>query len=617
MPGFASPEASPEPVWGEPRSVIVSDELRELCAHPLLARLLAARGFATRAEALAFLDPSYRAAMDPLEVPGVDAAVERLGLAAGRGESVLVWGDFDADGQTATALLVLALRRVGLEPAWYVPDRVAESHGLSRNVFAEAVRHRAGLVVTCDCATGDLAQIEALAHAGVDTIVTDHHPWAGLAEGRPHPARALVTPRRLASDHPATHLSGVGAAYVLAAELLASRGLAADDLLDLVALGTIADVAPLIGENRHLAQRGLPRLNGGRRLGIRALLEVAGRRPSASRDAELAGWVLAPRLNAFGRLARADRGVRLLLTEDPDEARELAAEANALNLERQRLCDQVVAMTRGWVESVLGDDLPELGEDGQPAPLPSGPNGLAESSLFLADPSWHPGIVGLAASRLAEAYRRPVALAAIGAESARVSMRSGAPWADLSRAIAAIEAEAELGFRGGGHRGAAGGSLPAARLGDLGRVFARAMAAQAPPEPLARRLTVDAELSLAELTQDACAALTRLHPFGPGNPPPTLLVRGLRTTEPPRPLGPSGRHFKLSLVDDGGVYASAVWWDVAAARLPRERFDALAEIERSEFNGGAEVRLVVRAVRPAEPPPARPLEGIPLQEALL
>jgi single-stranded-DNA-specific exonuclease len=256
-----------------------------------------------------------------------------------------------------------------------------------------------------------------------------------------------VTPRRLASDHPATHLSGVGAAYVLAAALLASRGLAADDLLDLVALGTIADVAPLIGENRHLAQRGLPRLNGGRRLGIRALVEVAGRRPSAGCDAELAGWVLAPRLNAFGRLARADRGVRLLLTDDPDEARQLAAEANALNLERQRLCDQVVAMTRAWVESVLGDDLPDLGADGQAAPLPSGPNGLAESSLFLADPAWHPGIVGLAASRLAEAYRRPVALAAIGADSARISMRSGAPWADLSRAIAAIEAEAELGFR--------------------------------------------------------------------------------------------------------------------------------------------------------------------------
>ena len=290
--------------------------------------------------------------------------------------------------------------------------------------------------MTCDCAVGDLALIEALAVAGVDTIVTDHHPWAGFAEGWPHPARALVTPRRLSPDHAATHLSGVGAAYVLAAALLAGHGLAADDLLDLVALGTIADVAPLVGENRHLAQRGLPRLNAGRRLGIRALLEVAGRRPSASRDGDLAGWVLAPRLNAFGRLARADRGVRLLLTDDPDEARQLAAEANALNLARQRQCDQVVEMARAWVESALGADLPDLDEDGEPVALPAGPNCLSESSLFLADPSWHPGIVGLAASRLAEAYRRPVALAALagawrGSRCARAprgpTCRSGSP----------------------------------------------------------------------------------------------------------------------------------------------------------------------------------------------
>jgi single-stranded-DNA-specific exonuclease len=595
MAGFAPPE----PVWGDAPPSAVSDDLRALCMHPLLARLLAARGFATRAEALAYLDPACRAALDPREVPGVEAAVERVRLAAGRGERVLVWGDFDADGQTATAVLVLALRRVGLDPAWYVPDRVAESHGLSPNVFLEVARHGASLVVTCDCAVGDLARIEALAGAGVDTIVTDHHPWAGFGQGWPHPACALVTPRRLAGDHPATHLSGVGAAYLLAAALLASYGQAADDLLDLVALGTVADVAPLVGENRHLAQRGLPRLNGGDRLGIRALLEVAGRRPTASRDGDLAGWVLAPRLNAFGRLARADRGVRLLLTEDPAEARQLAVEANLLNLERQRRCDEVVAMGRAWVESALGGDLPELDEDGRPTPLPGGPNRLTESSLLLADPGWHPGIVGLAASRLAEAYRRPVALAAVGGGSARVSMRSGAPWADLSRAIAAIEAETGLGFRGGGHRGAAGGSLPADRLGGLARVFADAMAEQAPPQPLGLRLAVDAELSLAELTAEACAALAHLHPYGPGNPAPALLVRGLRTTEPPRPLGLSGRHFKLRLVDGAGVYAGAVWWDTTPARLPRGTFDALATIERSEFNGSSEVRLVVRAVRPA------------------
>src|SRR5689334_13857656 len=168
MPAFQSSE----PAWADPPSIEVPPELRDLGPHPLLGRLLAAKGFSDRAAALAFLDPAYRRAADPREVPGVDEAVERVELAAQRGETVLVWGDFDADGQTATALLVLALRRIGIEPAWYVPDRVAESHGLSANVFAEVDRHGAGLLLTCDCAVGDLAPIEALARAGVDTIVT-------------------------------------------------------------------------------------------------------------------------------------------------------------------------------------------------------------------------------------------------------------------------------------------------------------------------------------------------------------------------------------------------------------------------------------------------------------
>src|SRR5262245_50072031 len=176
VPGFAPPE----PVWGAPAAPTAPDDLRAICEHPLLARLLAGRGVATRAEALAFLDPAWRPPMDPRAVPGVEAAVERIRQAVARVEPVLVWGDFDADGQTATALLVLALRRVGLDPAWYVPDRVAESHGLSDNLFAEVARHRARLVVTCDCAIGDVGPIDALARLGVDTVVTDHHPWAGL-----------------------------------------------------------------------------------------------------------------------------------------------------------------------------------------------------------------------------------------------------------------------------------------------------------------------------------------------------------------------------------------------------------------------------------------------------
>lgn len=597
------PVALPEPTWTDPLPAAIGADLAALAGHPLLARLLAARGFSDVSVARAFLDPAQRPRFDPTRIPGVPAAAERVRAAVRHREKVLVWGDFDADGQTATAVMVLALRRLGLDPEWYVPDRVTESHGLNPGVLARL--NQATLVITCDCGVGDLAHVEALAAAGVDTIVTDHHPWPGIAAGWRHPARALVTPRFLADDDAAAGLTGVGAAYALAAALLDAVGQPHDDLLDLVALGTVVDVAAVTGENRHLAQLGLPRLNSGQRLGIRALLEAARRRPALNRDANIASYVIGPRLNAFGRLARGQRGVELLMTGDPLRATELAAEANALNLERQAQCDDVVEMARRWVESALGGDLPDLDAEGNPQPLPIGPGIVTDTALSLADPAWHPGIVGLAASRLAETFRRPVALAALGDGVARLSMRAGVEWADLSAALARIEREPGLGFRGGGHRAAAGGSVPLERLPTFQRLFAAALAEQAPPDPLRQHVGVDAELSLGELTVEACTALARMLPHGPGNAAPTLLVRGLRLTEPPRPLGDSGRHFKVRLIDERGIRAGAVWWDFDESRLPRMRFDALGAIEQSEFNGEAEVRLVIQAVRPAVV--ARPL----------
>ena len=366
-------------------------------------------------------------------------------------------------------------------------------------------------------------------------------------------------------------------------------------------------MAPLVGENRHLAQRGLPRLNSGRRLGIRALLEVAGRRASPSCDGELAGWVLAPRLNAFGRLARADRGVRLLLTDDPEEARRLAVEANLLNLERQRLCDQVVARRAPGSSRRSATTCPTSARTGSRSRCRSARTGWPRRASSWPTPAGAPASSAWPPAgwptptpgrsrwpRSAASWPgSPCAPARPGPTSRRRSPRSRPRPGSASAAAAT---------------GRRGGSLPTARLGDLARVFAGAIAVQAPPEPLARRLSVDAELSLSELTLDACAALARLQPFGHGNPAPTLLVRGLRATEPPRPLGASGRHFRLSLIDRLGVRAGAVWWDVAPDRLPVGRFDALAELERSDFNGSVEVRLVLRAVRPAAGPAARPLE---------
>jgi single-stranded-DNA-specific exonuclease len=574
-------------VWCEPEPVEVPSELVDLCGSRLAAELVFRRGYRTRDLALPFLDPWLHGPTDPAELPGVDRAVERLKRAVERREQLLVWGDFDVDGQSATAVLVLALRRLGLSPHWHVPRRATDSHGLNASTREHAERVGATVVVTCDCGIGDGEHMEALAAGGVDVIVTDHHAMPAHMGDRPHPAHALVWPGFLSDDHPAHPLSGVGVAYFLAAALLRAFGESADDLLDLVALGTIADVAPLTGDNRRLVQRGLPALNAGKRPGIRTLLTLANRLNAAPMDAGVAGWIIAPPLNAFGRLGKADPAVELLMAEDDATIAPIAADAYHLNQQRQGHCEQIVATASDLVESALV---------GRPAPslcLAS------EAAIVAADPAWHLGVIGLAAGRLAQIYLRPVALATRdGVGIARVSVRS-APWCDLNPVIHALVRDESLGFRGGSHPAAAGGELPWDQLQRFAEGFDRAAAGQRLPGPLARKLSIDAELRLSDATLDSCRALARLAPFGNGNPPPLLLVRGVRVAEPPRQMGYSQRHLRLSLSDGDGRRGTAVWWDGATRSLPAGRVDLCLSLEENEFDGRVEPRLVVQAVRPS------------------
>lgn len=578
--------------WREPSAVEVPPELVDLCGSRLGAELLVRRGFGTRERALPFLDPWLRGHTPPRELPGVERAVDRLKRAVDRRERVLVWGDFDVDGQSATAVLVLALRRLGLEPHWHVPLRAADSHGLNASASEHAARLGATVVVTCDCGIGDGEPLKQLADGGVDVIVTDHHAMPAHLHDRPHPAHALVWPGFLPDDHPARWLCGVGVAYFLASELLAAFGESGEELLDLVALGTIADVAPLQGDNRCLVQRGLPALNQGKRPGIRIILELANRRNAAPLDAGVAGWVIAPPLNAFGRLGRADPAVELLMSEDEATIAPIAADAYSLNQQRQGHCDRIVSQAVELVEAALfgGSTAPR---DGGTFCLTSG------AAIVAADPGWHLGVIGLAAGRLTQGYLRPAALATRDEEGvARVSVRS-APWCDLNPVIHALAADPGLEFRGGSHSAAAGGSLPWDRLEAFAAAFDREAAKQRPPGVLARKLEVDAELRLGEATLESCRALARLAPFGNGNPAPLLMVRSVRVLSPPRQMGQSQRHLRLALVDGEGRRGHAVWWDGAARRLPAGPVDLCLSLEENEFNGNVEPRLVVQAVRPA------------------
>jgi single-stranded-DNA-specific exonuclease len=576
--------------WHPPRYVEVPEEIEQEVGHPLVARLLVARGHDTVEAVRRFLDPGSGTRTDPSALPGVAAAVERLAHAVERKERLLVWGDFDADGQTATALLVLALRRLGLDPAWHVPLRQRDSHGLNASAVDRAVAAGASLVLTCDCGVSDRDSILALKAAGIDTIVTDHH--AIPFSDQPHPALALVSPRLLPEEHPARWLSGVGVAYYLASGLLGRFGKNGNELLDLVALGTIADVAPLVGENRRLVWRGLPRLNAGRRPGIAALLEIAKRGGADPFDAAPAGWTLGPRLNAFGRLDDATVAVELLLCDDSAVATRIAETADKLNRERIEMTDQVVAEAAELIENAvfLDGTWPESLElrDGAV---------VSDGAIVVAREGWPAGVVGLAASRLVERYLRPVAMVAWQDGLARVSMRSAA-WCDLTPVVDAVQADAEIGFRGGSHSMAAGGSLPAENLGLFALAMAREAQRQRAAESLCHEWTIDAEIGLHEVTLSACVQLSRLAPFGNGNREPLFLIRDVALAEPPRLIGQDDRHAMLTLVDARGLRARAVWWGGSANEIPPGRLDALARIERNDYGDSSFPRLVVVGVRP-------------------
>lgn len=568
------------PVWVEPAPVDIPPSLVELAGHRLLAEILVRRGVSTVEDAARFLDARNAAPFDPHVLPGLDLAIARLTRARDRNEKVLVWGDFDADGQTSTALMVLALRRAGLSVTWTVPDRASESHGLNPRARSLANESGATLLVTCDCGVSDIDEIVALLTQNVDTIVTDHHSSPWLSNGFRHPAAAIVTPRHLPRSHPAAQLSGVGAAYCLASGFLNVLGLKSDDLLDLVALGTVADVVSLSGANRLLLQLGLPSLNAGIRPGIAALIRTAARAATGPADASIAGWVLAPRLNAFGRLSNAAAGVRLLLGELSEELSALADEANLLNTERQQVCEQIVEQARLRIES------------GSPLPADK----IGPAGIVLADPTWHVGVIGLAASRLAELYLRPVALASLmNGSEARLSMRSPA-WCDLTAILADVTDLAALNFRGGGHPGAAGGSMPSDRLAQFAFAFDVSAARQMPAELPHREIVLDGEIGLADLTLETCNALDRLAPFGAGNREPKLLLRDLLVTEA-RTIGSAQRHRMLRLSDGRGQRARAVWWDGARHPIPRGPIDLCAAVEKNSYNGQIEIRLSIEAIR--------------------
>jgi len=564
--------------WIEPESVLVPPEMaREVGGHLLVAQTLVRRGVRELTSARIFLDPQAFVPADPFELPGMAAAVERLEQALRKDELICVWGDFDVDGQTATTLLVSTLRDLGARLIYHIPVRASESHGVNLPMLEQVIAQGTRLLLTCD--TG-IAAHEAVAFArerGVETIVTDHH---SLPTQLP-PALSVVNPQLLTEGHQLGSLPGVGVAYKLS-QALYSR-LAGESQcegnLDLVALGIVADLAHLDGETRYLLQRGLEKLRQPERLGVQMMLELAELNPAWLTEEHI-GFILAPRLNALGRLGDANPVVEFLLTDDPGRARIMALQLEGMNLKRKMLTEQVY---RGAMAQVEGS--PEL---------------LDEAVLVLAQPAWPAGVIGIVASRLVERYRKPVILlTSPPGDLARGSARSIAG-INITSAIAS-QRDILAGF--GGHPMAAGLSIDPERIPEFRQRVSAAVREQHVEAPLEASLTVDGYLPLSELSLDLVADLERLAPFGPGNPPLVLASTGLHLVNQTT-VGRSGEHLLLTVEDEAGVAQKVIWWQGAEwltlEPLPEGRFDLAYTVRASTYRGQRDLQVEWLLARPEQ-----------------
>ena len=555
----------------------LSDSLAgDLGISPLLAQCLVNRGMAEPDAAARFLRPRLKDLADPSLLPNMAAAVQRLLRARQRGEPLVIFGDYDVDGVTSTALLLETLRALGWNASYYLPHRMDEGYGLSRDAAENCLqKHPAPLLLAVDCGSTSTDTIAWLGQQGTEVIVLDHHQ----VSAPPPPAVALVNPRL--ADPPGPEFCSAGLAFKLAHALVKQLRQGGDpaavnyDLrphLDLVALGTIADLVPLTGENRILASAGLERLTLTRRPGLVALKAVA-QCPSPIGSYEV-GFQLAPRLNAAGRLEDAEEALRLLLAGDAAEAEPLARSLDARNRQRQQIERDMAAQVITAVHARF--------------------NREKDFVIVEGHDSWHIGVVGIVASRVVKRFYRPALI--LGGD--------GALWRGSGRSIEGFDLAAALRscdtllMRHGGHSMAAGvtvqpaqADLLRARLNELARLALK-------PEQLEPSLRLDAEVAGSDLALDLMEPLAALAPTGQGNPPVQWMIRGLTLRQPPQRMGRENQHVKLRLTD-GYSALEAVWWNAGQSPMPEGRFDLAFTPAINEYQGRRSVQLRLLDWRPS------------------
>ncbi len=543
----------------------------EICGCESVARLLFRKGFNTVDEVQAFLQPRLKSLSDPFSLPNMKAAVTRILAALDRRERIVLFGDYDVDGVTSLALLAETLRAYGAIPDLFLPLRMEEGYGLSHDSVQRCIQQlHPQLLIALDCGTSSGAEIVDLRKRAVEVIVLDHHePKSAVPE-----CVAVVNPK-VDPGSSLHYLCSVGIVFKLCHALLKTRPIDFDlkSKLDLVALGTVADIVPLRCENRTLVQRGAIEIARSTRLGLKKLIEVSGVRPPIF--TEDIGYRLGPRLNAAGRLSTAEKSLRLLLTQDETEATELAEFLDKQNRERQEVEKRIFAAAE---EKIAKEFDPSL-----------------DAAIVVFERDWHPGVLGIVASRIAHKYHRPAIV--IGLDENGVGKGSGRSIEGLNL-VQTLSRCADKIDKYGGHEMAAGLTVQEKNLDLFAKQFHQVTRDLLSDEDLQPRLRLDHEISFAELNFDFLGWHEMLQPFGNGNPQPLFLARGVESVAVPRIVGE--KHLQLRLRQHN-YHQRAIFFGAAADALPKQPWDIAFRIRPDEYEGETRLEMRVEAVREAAP----------------
>ncbi|MDD5594485.1 MAG: single-stranded-DNA-specific exonuclease RecJ [Candidatus Margulisbacteria bacterium] len=544
----------------------------------LAAQILLNRGITDLQPAESFIRPRLSCLRDPFEIPNIEAAAKRVLLAGERGELVTVYGDYDVDGVTGTAILVQAFKFLGIKTAYYIPHRYGEGYSLSLESVNKIAGSGSKLIVTVDCGISSFAEVEEANRLGLDVIVTDHH---NLPEKLPK-ALAIVNPKQLEGEHPSKHLSGAGVAFKFAWALLRLAGIKDSgfltSLLDLAALGTISDVVPLTDENRILAVTGLNLIDQRKRLGVKHLAETASLSGKITVNNIYFG--LAPRINAAGRLEHASKSVELLLSDNQLEAGELARELGRINSRRQELGSSIKEEVFSSIDE----------------------NYLADNKLILlSGQDWHPGVIGIVASQVVDAYSRPTVLIGIKDGVGRGSARS----VEGLNIFSLLNTCRDLFIDFGGHEGAAGFEIALLNIPELKSRLKDEVEKRIKPEDLIPKIEIDAELDPAQISLNMIKELELLAPHGEGNPAPVFMIKRV-TLSDFRKVGKTSKHLKARFEGDGGVNLEAIGFglgNLADGLAGQKEYDLAFNLECNEFNGFETAQLSLIDMRENNSPP--------------